>query len=456
MKAPKLISKRKLIPVVTAALLFSACAEAPKEVKEEKETLDNFSQPEIPNSDSQSAENNESAENNGLEYASLDDIRKDADELMKNNDSNVKFSTVRVGSGKTMPTYKIDPYNQNYDQLDDIIDHFYHTDFSLDSPRCEHYTKGMDLIESPDQPYTNTTDCILFYPEDMDSSKSLVYHETGYSFYSSTEADDPYRYIEDLPTEKRYKIFLGDQLDDSTYKMSDGSEWSVKDAAEYAQDFCDTYFKPLEKELFDYRLTDFRVKKLGDDFGYSLYFQRVDKDGNLFDDHRAYPIEQPGFDPRLLEWIWGYLENSNPYLYDSEINITFKGKESMSAYYKGLAPYHGDEPIDSGEKLLTLSSAIDVISSQMAGGTTYTFETAELEYYYVALDCPHFTDPVGDNKRSWGDLDMLNSADIQLRPYWAFTKSKTFTDVQDSSVDTINTPNSLYLVDALTGKLSIY
>lgn len=430
---------KKTLALLTAAALLTltACAEAPEEVKNENSILDN----------------KEQAQSATFEFASLKEIRETSESVLASNNTNVTAKSVRIGSGDAMPAYKISPYNNNFDKLGDIVKYLLGSDFSLDSPQCDYAQKGElrnpDDLEEGTNPHSN----VLFMADDMDFAHSIVYHDTGYSFYNGVKGDDPYRYTVDHPTEKRYKVNIGEELDDASYIMTDGSEWSVKDAAAFAKSFCDTYFAPLENYLFDYSLTDLRVKRLDDRFGYVLEFQRVDKNGNLYDNHYPYANTEIQYDPIQRKYNDdNWLTMGMPYLYDSEIQIMFNKKDTVNSFLKGNTPYTG-EVTDSGEKLLTLSSAIDIISSKLAGQAAYSFETIELEYYYTALDCGGYDELEEAGK--YNNQDMLNFADIQLRPYWAFTMSNCYPDMDKENRTPVNY-NCLYLIDALTGEMYIY
>lgn len=424
-----------LSTIIAGVLFFTACQNAPDEVKKEKEILDNNSQ----------------VEKADIEYLSMDEIRDKSLDTLTHNKTNVTVEKVIIGNGDVMPAYTIQPYNNNFDRLNDIVKYLYDQSFSLESPYCETHKAGE--IDVPGDPVTQH-DWLMFKGKDLDFTRSLIYHETGYSFYNAVPGEDPYRFTESFPTEKRYKINLGDYLDGKSYIMLDGNEWSVNDAAAFAQAFCDTYFAPLENDRFTYSMTDFRVKKLDEKYGYVIEFQRVDKNGNLFDNHYSY-FNYEDFDDIHPESANNWIEKGYPYLYSSAIEITFNNKEIINSFIKCNAPYAGDI-VDSGEKLISLESAINVISSKMASRIAYDFETAELEYYYTALDCPGYTYPSNDGAKLYSPEEMLNTANVQIRPYWAFTTSECYHDMQSEDDNTPVISNSLYLVDALTGELYIY
>lgn len=382
-----------------------------------------------------------------LEYQTLDEIRKKSSKFLSNNTTNVTVDHLIISDGKAMPAYKISPFNKNYDNLKPLVKYIFNEDFSLDSPYCK-YDKKSDKFYTDDGnfiPY----DIISYTGKEMDTEKAMVYHETGMSWWTSVGNDDPYRYTENYPTEKQYILNYGEKLDNISYKMLDGEEWGLKEASEYALNFVNAYIAPLENNEFSYQITDFKVKKLNDEcFGYDVNFQRVDKNGNLFDNHSIYANSEASKDENTGEISknsW-YIQGK-PYLYGSAIELTFNQKEKLNSFVKYHVPYF-KETVKNGDKLISFSSAVNIISDKMAKEKAYKFETAELEYYYVALDAP----TMESDWEHTNDLTMLSSSNIQARPYWAFTTKDCYTGEGN---ETIVNSGCLYLVDAITGELYV-
>ena len=101
-----------------------------------------------------------------------------------------------------------------------------------------------------------------------------------------------------------------------------------------------------------------------------------------------------------------------------------------------------DVILDDGEKLITLKSAINQLSSTLATSTTYKFDTAELEYYYVIPK--EDRDLLSSYISEWNYVAEGNKP--QARPYWAFTDRTNYSDTHAEE-------NSLFLVDAITGEV---
>ena len=58
-------------------------------------------------------------------------------------------------------------------------------------------------------------------------------------------------------------------------------------------------------------------------------------------------------------------------------------------------------------------------------------------------------------KDNFDQENMLDNAEIELRPYWSFTMSNCYPDAYNIDSIVVN-QNSLYLVDALTGDFYVY
>lgn len=180
--------------MATAIIFTSSCAKAPEEVKKENDILNNT----------------EKAESAELEYQTLDEIRKTSADTLATNTTNVTVNKLIIGNGDVMPAYKVLPYNNNFDLLKPLVKYLYNEEFSLDSPYCEYNIGGQKYNEDDPESDINPHSSIMYAGESMDFTRSLIYHETGYSFYNAVSGDDPYRFTEYFPTEKRYRINLGE------------------------------------------------------------------------------------------------------------------------------------------------------------------------------------------------------------------------------------------------------
>ena len=161
--------------MATAIIFTSSCAKAPEEVKKENDILNNT----------------EKAESAELEYQTLDEIRKTSADTLATNTTNVTVNKLIIGNGDVMPAYKVLPYNNNFDLLKPLVKYLYNEEFSLDSPYCEYNIGGQKYNEDDPESDINPHSSIMYAGESMDFTRSLIYHETGYSFYNAVSGDDP-------------------------------------------------------------------------------------------------------------------------------------------------------------------------------------------------------------------------------------------------------------------------
>lgn len=428
--------KRKLIVTVllTAILTLTACSKVPDEVSRDNEILNSVTPV---NKDDLNADN--------YERLSMDEIRNSIEKTLSENKTNIIPGRVKVSAGDFMPVYKADPFNKNFEQQGALVEFLYGEKLTFEEPYCHYYKRG-DPMGEGDTINKYQWDIYAFMGEKQNYGRSLRSSETGRMYYSRVDNDDPNKFIENKPSEKIYRINLGDQLDDSSFKMMDGQEWSVKDAAEFTLNFFKEYIAPIEKNEFTYEITDFHIKDLGNGYGYSIALQRLDKNGNRFDNHARYSNNELMFEPLIyLESKDSWLAMGYPYLFPSIIQINYLEKELISTIAKEDAPYAG-EKLDNGDKLISLKSAIEIVSANMADKSVLEFESTELEYFYVSLDNPAFTNREPGVLADYGPDQMLNNSNVQIRPYWSFTMKETFDNSGGQKGN-----NSFFLVDAITG-----
>lgn len=430
------MKKTGLSVLLCCVLLLTACSTIPEEVSRDNEILNSVA----PIDKSELNEDN-------YERLSMGEIRNSIKKTLSENNTNVIPGKVIVTEGNSMPAYKVSPFYKNF-ELDNIVKYLMNEDFTLDEPYCRYHKKG--TVSDKDSGSTWGFDVVYYLGSAQKYTQGLVVHETGTMFYYSTPIDAPNRDTDIAPTEKRYRLYLGDELDGSSFKLRDGSEWSVNAAAEYALDFVNDFLAPLENNEFTYSVSEFRVKDLGDGFGYVVDLQRLSKNGNYIDNRPVYFNVNYSLDyfthkPLGDSWI----EKGYPYFYSSQIQVCFQAKEKVFSFAKAKAPYTGEQVTD-GEELISLKSAIDIVSGNMADLSIQEFEYTELAYFYVAMDCNSYD----ENGQPYQDDDhMLYTSDIQLRPYWAFVKEDCWPDMQGGEGG--NEPakkDRLFLVDAITGQ----
>ncbi len=414
-------------------MLLTACSSVPEEVSRDNEILN-----------SATPIDKEEIKTDNLERLSMGEIRNSIEKTLSENNTNVLPGKVIVGDTDAMPAYKIAPYNDNLD-FSKIVKYLMNEEFTLESPNCFYYKKG----DKDDNGDTFTTDRVYYIGEKQINTAGFLAVTDGQMRFDSAPQSDARDFAFIAPTEKRYRLRLGDELDDSSYELLEGGgEWSVKDAADFAVNFFNEYIAPLEKNEFTYAVTEFRVKRVEDGLAYVVNLQRL-KDGNRIDNHYCYCNFVTGSTP-MKDEDRSWYDKGYPYLYDGDMQVSFLEKEKVFSFIKLWTPYEGEQ-VDNGEKLISLKQAIEIVSANMADKSVQEFEYTELTDFYVALDCNNYDD-MGNKVDNC--MDMLDNSDIQLRPYWAFVKKDCWPDMQ-GGYGGDNEPvkyHHLYLVDAITGQ----
>ncbi|MDE7230269.1 MAG: hypothetical protein K2N56_07300 [Oscillospiraceae bacterium] len=399
--------------------------------------------------------------NSKYTYLTLDEIREQAKTTPLSNDK-LTIDTVRIGSGSAMPAYTPSHSAIDLNAASAAARHLFGEDFPLEEPYIEFYENG-------DQEY------VTFYNNGYNpkyGTSKLFYSNDGHMYLDPEashpdpfEPDEPYRNYQDFKTKQHFKLYMGDDPGDLEYMMNDGQRWKVSDAVDYAENFADTCFSPLENNEFNYKVTDVRVKSLNNgSCGYVMNIQRVDKNGNLYDNHNQYANRHAFFitDKTFRYNTDCWLVEGNPWLFGSDIEIFFIDKEAPHVFSLNSAPAFGEE-LASGEKLLSFDDAVNIVSAAPLLSENYPysggkleFDTAELEYYIISTGCPEYTGPDYIGPLSDGEVEMMNSDYAQIRPYWAFTMKGNYAETASlNQTVTATYDHALYLVDAVTGELHV-
>lgn len=399
--------------------------------------------------------------NSKYTYLTLDEIRKQAKTTPLSNDK-LSIDTVRIGSGSTMPAYTPSHSTVDLNAAEAVARHLFGEDLPLEEPYIEFYESGdveyVTFYNNEHNPKYGTSKLVYF-------NDGHMYLDSEASHYDPNVPSEPYRNYQDFNTKQHFKLYMGDDPGDSGFVMNDGQLWKVSDAVDYAENFADTCFSPLENNEFNYKVTDVRVKDLNDgSCGYVMNIQRVDKNGNLYDNHTQYANRYAYFitDKTFKYNTDCWLVEGNPWLFRSNIEMFFIDKEAPHTFSLNHAPAFGEE-LASGEKLLSFEDAVNIVSAApfISENYPYTggkleFDTAELEYYIISTGCPEYTGPDYMGPLSDGEVEMMNSDYAQIRPYWAFTLKGNYTETGYlNQTVTVAYDYALYLVDAVTGELHI-
>ena len=116
-------------------------------------------------------------------------------------------------------------------------------------------------------------------------------------------------------------------------------------------------------------------------------------------------------------------------------------KELLTNFTKDYSYDLGDAT-DSGDSLLTLGAASDLLSEKLAQNANLSF-TAELNYVLVCKNYPYYE--LWEYPEYYEDM-AVTTCDLVLKPYWCFRKNLPLNSSDASTAET-------YFVDALTGEI---
>ena len=408
---------KKCLISLLSLLLLTACAKAPDEVKTENSILDN-------------AEVNQTAEA-GLEYLTLDEIRARAESDISESNTNVVVKSIRIGGGSSMPVYDtVRDYPDYKERIGKAVSEIYNDDLSSDM-------KGTITTFDDDDLGA------VFYSPEGKTIDSGVSATSGGSMGITYEFSEQYGMPAANGQEsivKSYFFAENEQVPDDVYIMTDGKELSVGDAAKEAERLFNTYFLLDENSGVSYKTVRLDVYKYPDGkHGFLYYMDTYDKDGNILIGNLNPVIDVKAFDRK--ETFYPFQRVAYGYFTDSQ----------MHPYaYTNITPSEG-EIKEPGDKLLSLKSAMDILSGRLASSAAYELDAA-LAYIAVIPPADGLVeeDDHGEKTIFGAEEYFLNTENnMELRPFWVFRDST-------KSNPEYSVWGGLFTIDALTGELYIF
>ena len=408
---------KKCLISLLSLLLLTACAKAPDEVKTENSILDN-------------AEVNQTAEA-GLEYLTLDEIRARAESDISESNTNVVVKSIRIGGGSSMPVYDtVRDYPDYKERIGKAVSEIFGDDLSSEM-------KGSITTFDDDDLGA------VFYSPEGKTIDSGVSATSGGSMGITYEFSEQYGMPAANGQEsivKSYFFAENEQVPDDVYIMTDGKELSVGDAAKEAERLFNTYFLLDENSRVLYKTVRLDVYKYPDGkHGFLYYMDTYDKDGNILIGNLNPVIDVKAFDRK--ETFYPFQRVAYGFFLDSQLH---------PYAYTNITPSEGviKEP---GDKLLSLKSAMDILSGRLASSAAYELDAA-LAYIAVIPPADGLVeeDDHGEKTIFGAEEYFLNTENnMELRPFWVFRDSK-------KNNPELSTGGGLFTIDALTGELYIF
>ena len=197
--------------------------------------------------------------------------------------------------------------------------------------------------------------------------------------------------------------------------------------------------------MFDYQVNYVDVRQVSpEQYGYYISLCRKDLHGNLFD---ATPIYTYTLDE---------FENRNP-LIASPIHLWITSNDNI-AEFEIIQALTISEVI-ANDQIVSLGSAVNILSNELAQGKSYDFETVELKYILETTSSDYIDAARNYAKSSEYDSNtygIVYSPDsifaygnyqINAIPYWVFT------DITAQNTDT--NCGGIFMINAIDGNLRI-
>ena len=432
---------KKQLAVLLAAIMLTACAEAPEEVQRENSILDNVqtvSQPEQSTADESSADSSESGENTGL--MTLDEIRASLDSDIAENRSNVSARVVRVPESDAMPAVRLKKSFDDFGRIESIIKEQLGVDVSEHPERIKQFNENHTVFRMSETETLNFDTC----------KGSLMYtdpNDPGALFWSSNCGDlvaskgsDPYAGT----LVKAYDKRLGDIFPDESYMMTDGKELTVSAAVKQAEDTADRYIAALYTDKTKVKV--YRAEIYDTDAGHciTMLAEYADENGDLFFTNDT-----------VFCSIEDYMKKTSPMIPAFNLMMWTDKAGALPSIVADSVPA-AEEETASGDKLLSYGAALKRLQTRLASAAAYEFGCATLEYVVTAPYSEKYieyrTDKDGDV--SWQFYKELYihipETSYEARPYWVFRDFEKNPENNGESVW-----GGVYLVDALTGEIFV-
>lgn len=303
-----------------------------------------------------------------------------------------------------------------YDHFNELIDAFFTP--GLSSLNQKNYKKQSSDWKKDYGKIWSSTD-----------GSSIVWINNGGTF----QITNPHTYQYDEYQCKRVNTYWLENtaIAEDSYHLSDGN-MTVSEAITMAN----TYIKKLqdiEDHIWTYTPYVLYVCQVSDeDYAYSFVY-KYSYDGIPFDPVPDYPVQ----DVDDYDSLWGgdalLLTISN-----------HNGLDSISKY--GVTESKTEET--SYTKIVSLKSAIDIISSNLDNASPFQFDEVSLSYIYQ-IDNP-VNQMNGERKYDTFELDDSSRS---IRPFWVFSINMNPTN---AVLSTHNLRSTVIIVDAINGQMQYF
>lgn len=447
------ISALKKTAVLLAALMLTACAQTPKNVKERNDELNSMRGVQSSQADDMSGD--ELTESGGKkeqesDFGDLDYIRAHLKEDASKKYGRLTVKRAGAGDSKSMPTYKIEIGADSAYDIDKTAKWLF-GDESASGIKKQIHGRGepAPLISNPYENADADYDIKRIYPHDepiydhtfIELGQGVQYRcvsLTGDGHMSGGQAcqsdfEQYYYAIHQGKAKMKERYYpLTDDISDKVYKMLDGQEWSLREAVRYAEDFANQELAPCDRVRFTHKVRSVGVSQLDDRHGFYFEMVLVDENGRVFDSADF------AYDKLQADRIYG----EKSFVIPVQYSIECLAKKQITRYFKSCS-FSSMQKTADNEKLLTLGGAMNKLNSELAKNLDLSFESADLCY---ALVCQRYPKKEQGELVGYDESYCVKTCELSARPYWCF-KEKT------AENDFLSGAHRAFYVDAVTGEV---
>ena len=460
---------KRYIAMILAAVMLAGCADVPQNVKDRNEELESLR--EVQSSQADDTSGGEAADSGGKkvqqsDFGDLDYIRAHLKEDASKKYGKLTVKRASAGDAKSMPTYKVEVGGNPSCDIKQLGKAFFGEDYETKG-KCDYITvdaeklpdapekssdSHVDLLEEQDQYLYKCANLYTYYSLMIDQGKKGedppdTFRSLGISDCGSVggrqttwkkqgEFYDKY-YNKTTGSQstsvKEYYPML-DKLPDDSFKMTDGKDWSVKDAVKFAEDTANKTMTLNDPAKYTYKV--YRVDVNGwknGAYGYSFWFTFCDEQGNMYDtdSERGQSVEEQ------------HVYKGERFFIMPRVIMECIAKDEVFEMQKDIA-YKPTEKTEDNEKLLTLGGALKRLQGELARHMDIDFDSAQLCY---CVTCDKY--PAKD----YGHLVQFRSdvctktCELTARPYWCFKAGNNGNICWNRG--------AYYYVDAVTGEVHI-
>ena len=461
----------KKAAVILAAVMLAGCADVPQNVKDRNEELDSLR--EVQSSQADDTSGGEAADSGGKkvqqsDFGDLDYIRAHLKEDASKKYGKLTVKRASAGDAKSMPTYKVEVGGNPSCDIKQLGKAFFGEDYETKG-KCEYETfdaqkvpqapekskdKHADILPEEYQYYFNCENPYTIYSLMIDPGKkgeptpdtfrSVGAHGNGLICGRQTTWKDEREFHEKYLTAhnrdanyrnsvKAYYPML-DELADDSYKMTDGKDWSVKDAVKFAEDFANKAFSLNDPVKYNHKV--YRVDVLEwdkDAYSYNFWLAFCDEQGNMYDTDSdcAQHVEQQ------------HVYKGERFFITPQYSMECVAKDEVF-YLRRELSYKQTDKVADNEKLLTLGGALKRLQGELAKHMNIDFDSAMLCY---CVTCDKYPSKDNGHLVQFNEQICTKTCELTARPYWCFKAGNNGNICWNRG--------AYYYVDAVTGDVHI-